>query len=387
MIVFINDISETNNLMAFNNNVVRFTSDTEDKIILKAEITLDAQVITIYPSPDNIFYFNFKEYVMPKTNTNGFVDNINPELDASDINTFSYQGTGWFRDDVLFKIIFTDTTSETDNRNLFFLNSVEQLQNYKRNETQQTGEVIFLTPLTPLTNNKYYVKYWEGYPFDISILRRENTVDFKLLNTTNLLDYVFNEKDTITRLFFCDGSTDESINDLLPIALGENVIKISSNGGSELPIIYADIFLTVDKQDVCEGVYIKWVNNYGGYSYWKFDNFYQQSTNTKSIGELNRDFENLENTFSATTEIGKTANDRLIVNTDLLTDAERVLLQSLFISPKIYLFTGEPFARASVNDWVEVKLITSNNVVRNYKQQPATFKFEFELPDYYTQTL
>jgi len=384
MIVFINDISETNTLTAFNNNVVRFTTDVTDKIILKAEITLDAEVITIYPSPDNVFYFNFKEYVTPRVSQSQFVDTINPELDASDVATFTYQGNGWFTDNVLFKIIFTDTTSETANRDLFFLNGVEQLQNYKRNETQQTGTVIFLTPLQPLTNNKYYVKYWEGYPFDISILRKDNESFFTLLNTTNLLDYVFDAKDTITRLFFCDGSTDETINDLLPIALGENVIRISQ---TTEPTVYTDLYLTIDKQDVCAGVYVKWLNNYGGYSYYKFDNFYQQTVSTKSIGELNRDFENLSNTFSATTEIGKTANDRLVVNTDLLTDNERVLLQSMFTSPKIYLFTGEPFARASVNDWVEVKLTTPNNVIRNYKKQAPTFTFEFELPDYYTQTL
>jgi hypothetical protein len=288
-----------------------------------------------------------------------------------------------------FFVNFVDTTTETETRDLFFLNGVEQLTNYQRNETQSTAEFTFLTPLTPETNNNFYVKYWDGYPFDISILRRTETASFSFYNSSVLLDAIFKQESFITRLFLSDVNTDENIETIIPIPYGRNVFQISTNNmptDATTPV-YNNQFLTIDKQDECEGLYIKWVNNYGGWNYWKFSNIYQQNQNTRAIGEVNTNFDNLENTYGTSAEIGKNANDRVIVSTDLLTIEEVALLQPLFTSPKIQLFTGLPFARASVNDWVDIKLLTSNYRLRNFKEQPASFTLEFELPDYYTMKL
>ena len=325
-----------------------------------------------------MFYFNFKEYITSLINTNNFKDLVNPVLDIEAPNSFSYEGFGFFKNPVTIRIIFTDTTNESVTKSLRFLASVEQLDSYKKNEVQ-TGENTILSPLAVETNNHYYVKYWEGYPFDVSFLQTNYPtlidVDIVLTNLNNLLSYTFTTANNITRLFFCDGNTDESLNDLLPIALGQNEIQ------------WLDKFLIIDKQDVCEGVYLKWYNNYGGFNYWKFDNIFKKAVSTKSIGEIVTDFDNLNETFSNTSEVGKAGIEKIQVNTDSLTDNELRLLKPLLTSPKVYLFVNQPFARATANDWLEVKITSTSYAVRNYKEQPVALSFDIEMPDLYTQNL
>lgn len=373
MITFSEDISTTSLLMAYNNNVVRFTSDTISKTILNATIGFNGVTAIIYPQPDGVFYFNFLEWVKPLINTKNFVDTLNPDIDGTDYETLTYPDSGFLNSITTFTIQFTDDTTETATRNLSYIAGVEQLETYKKNVTQ-TGSSIVALPLFPQTSDRYYAKYWEGFPFDITFIQK-TPIDLDIENTTSGLDWLFDERGNITRLFFSDGRTDESINDFLPIAIGRNVLS------------WLEKFIVVDKEDVCDGAYFKWVNNYGGYSYWKFPNFYQRNQTTRAIGEINTDFENLDNTFSQVSQLGTEAGNRIAVNSDILSTEEFNLLKTILTSPKIYYFVGEPFARASANDWVEVRQITTSHRIRNFKNEPNSIVCEFELPDNYIQSL
>jgi len=358
--------------MAYNNNVIRFTSDS-GLDILNATITLGGQSVLIYPNPTGLFYFNFKEYISTTINTFNFFDTLVTDIDASDDTTFTYSFGGFLKISFTITINFTNNTNETYSVFIPFLSGVQQIETYKRNVTQTTDNIILL-PLYPNTTNKYYAKYFEGYPFDVSFLQLE-PVDLELTNNTNLLDYTFEYKGFLTRLFFSDGRIDESINDLLPIALGVNEIA------------WLDKFLYIDKADVCSGVYVKWYNNYGGYSYWLFPNFAQRTQSMRNIGEINTDFENLEDTYNQVSQIGLTAGQKLIVNSDKLTEEEFNLLSTILTSPKVFLFTGEPFSQADVNDWMEVRIANTTQRTRNFKGQALEINLDLELPDLYTQTL
>jgi len=378
MIVFDKDIATDKVLMAYNNNVIVFNSDSAEEPVF-ASVGFAGKVHTIFPSPDGTFYFNFKEYTTALLNQRNFEDTISPEIDTSDIDSFSYN---WTTESFLFIAVtitvnLADQTNETANRNLSFLAGVEQLETYKRNESQ-TDTAIILQPLAPNTNDRVYAKYWEGYPFDLAFLVAEFTgIGLELINETNGLNFSFAEKGQVTRLFFSDGRTDESINDLLPISLGRNIILWNDAGKR----------IILDKEDVCEGQYIKWLNNYGGYSYWLFPKFAQRNLRTRNQNEINKDFYNLEDTFSPVMQTGKETQQILTVNSDDLNEIEANLLLSIFNSPKIYLFTGEPFSRNMANDWVEVKLATGQQRVRNYKMQPISIQLDLELPEMYAQRL
>ncbi len=371
MIQYSQDISEINNLMAFNNNVIRYASDLG--IPLKSTITIGALPILIYPTPSGRFYFNFKEYITSFINTNNFKDTLVTALDANDYTTFSYNGTSFLNISVLINIELDNNTTDDDSKSLKFIAGVEQIETQKKHVSQTEAKIILL-PLYPNTNNKYYAKYFEGYPFDISFLNRDD-VTLELINNTNLLDFTFEAKENLTRLFFSDGRIDESITDFLPIALGRNEIQ------------WLTKYLIIDKEDVCKGVYVKWFNNYGGYSYWLFPNFAKRDMTMRNIGELNQDFENLIDTNNQVTQIGIEAGNRLTVNSDKLTDEEFNLLKTILTSPKIYLFTGEPFSQADANDWMEVRMTSTNQTTRNPKGQALDITLNLELPDFYTQRL
>lgn len=377
MIIFTQGIATDKINMAYNNNVIRFTSNSE-ATPLSAVLTLGSITITIYPTPGGTFYFNFKEYITTIINTYNFSDTLSPILDASDLNSYTYDYGGYLNLYFQITVNLSNNTSEITSLNIPFLSGVMQIENYKKNVTQRDGEIILL-PLKPNTNNKYYVKYWEGYPFDVSFLNYQYPIEglnlISLTNNTNLLEYSFEQKGKITRLFFSDGRIDESITDLLPIALGINEIS------------WLDKFLYVDKQDVCSGIYMKWFNNYGGYSYWLFPNFAQRTQTMRNIGELNTDFENLEDTTNQVSQIGIEAGQRLTVNSDKLTDDEFNLLSTILTSSKVWLFTGEPFSQSESNDWMEVKILNTNQRTRNYKGQALEINLDIELPDLYTITL
>jgi hypothetical protein len=42
------------------------------------------------------------------------------------------------------------------------------------------------------------------------------------------------------------------------------------------------------------GIYLKWFNANGGYSYWLFDKFYSDTTSTKTIDEIVGKYDNLK---------------------------------------------------------------------------------------------
>jgi hypothetical protein len=112
-----------------------------------------------------------------------------------------------------------------------------------------------------------------------------------------------------------------------------------------------------------------------------------QSISAKNIGEIENDFFNLGNTVSPTMNIGKTAEAPIKVQSRNITESDRELLSSIMISPKIYLFTGVPFAKAEMNDWIEVRLKNGNFPVKEPGRTTWTINMEFELPSLYTQTL
>lgn len=129
-----------------------------------------------------------------------------------------------------------------------------------------------------------------------------------------------------------------------------------------------------------DAIYLKWFNAQGGYSYYLFNKYFERNLNFGSIGELENDFNNLENTTSPIIQLGRTSFDKVRVDSDLINENEFNLLVGILSSPKVYMFTGLPLARASFNDWIEVEIKTSSINLRNWKNRPTNISFEFELP-------
>lgn len=369
--------------LAYNNDVLKFYSNVAGAVPLYCDITGPGLGIRLYPAPDNTFFINMKAYITSLINTRNFEDTLVTDLTTEDPESFIYDASaGTFLAQTI-NIVITMNNNTTDpvGYTLYYIAGVEQLGDYRINFIK-TG-IYVLSPFMKGTANKHYLKYWQGYPFDISFYY-EPTKTLRLKNLTNTLSAQFTGANHVKRLFLSDGRTDETLEELLPMVEGFNELQVMQNA---LPNVNEDKFIMLEKMPYKCGMYFKWLNKYGGYSYWLFENTYSIDRSTKHIGELDRDNFNREDTFTRAIQIGKNSQDTIRVIAELLTSDERDIVAGIFDSPKIYLFTGQPYARNGVRDWVEVSLKTSNSRIKNAKEQLTNFALDFELPERYTQKL
>ncbi|MBA4155071.1 hypothetical protein [Flavobacterium sp.] len=384
-VVFLKDISTTNLLMAYNNHFVKFYSDTDDKVPVNCRILgIGISPIIIYPHPDGSFLFNLSDYVKSDINTNNFADNLVTEFNSLDAETFTYDvsDNAFLNPTVTFTINFTDNTFESETRTLKFLSGVEQLETYKKNEIIiSESNYLILSPVATRTNNVTNIYYWEGYPFEFSFYTNFPDDEFKLINTSNALDYSFLAKGNITSVFLSDGKTDVTIEDFLPLVVGRNVLRFEHNTELQEPI------LNIYKQDTDCGIYIKFLNKYGRWNYWLLSENHFRNRNSRYFSELENDFSNLEDTISPKIQSGKSAQDSLRCIYERMTLEQKLILESILDSPKIYYFTGERFTRAEINDWIEVSLKTNSLNITKPNTNLYTIELELELPERYMQRL
>ncbi len=382
MITFSKDIATDRLLYAYNNNVVRFASDNA-QVPDYCTITGLGFTVRLYPTPSGDFRFDFKEYAMAVVNTKRFADDLQTNLINGDASSFTYDVTdGTFIEGIVsFEIYFPDETTESVTRNLKFLAGVVQLENYKKQEILAVEDIAILSPVASRTSNTVNLKYWEGYPFEFSFYTAEPSVPFALINTTNGLNYDFEAKGKITSLWLSDGRTNVTLEDFLPLVIGAN--RIVTTNEDVFPIFQ----LNIEKVDSECGVYVKWLNHLGRWNYWLLHKNSYRDLNSKYSEEIDNDFRNLNETTSPMLQTGKVTNELIKCNSGKLTAWERDIFIGILSSPKIMLFVGERFARASVESWIEVTLKTST--LRTYDARKKTYKYnvDFELPTRYAQRL
>jgi len=383
-IIFTKDIASDRLLMAYNNNIVRFGSDSELIPATGQIIGLGIDAL-LYPHPNKTFYFNFQEYVTSLINTKNFVDDLDYDLIDGDVNSFIYDVADgcYLEGDVTFKINFTDGTSESITRSVHFIAGVEQLETYKKNRIDLIeNNIVVLSPVQTRTNNSTYLKFWEGYPFEFSFYNGQYPdAELKLLNRSNGLDLDITSKSKVNSLFLTDGRIDVSIEDFLPLLIGHNDLAISVDDVDQ------NLNLIINKIDSECGVYVKFLNKYSKWNYWLFSPAEDRQRTSKYLTEISNDFKNLEDTQASTIQSGKVGDESLKVIAKRLTQNDKLILEGIIDSPKILLFTGERFSKADASDWMEVRLKTTSFDTKLPNTKIYSPLFEFDFPERYAITL
>lgn len=375
MIIFTKDIPENILLTAYNNHVVKFSSES-DLTPLYSEISGLGIFAKIYPSPDNSFRIDFKDHVASVVNTKKFADNLQTNLISGVSDSFTYNAVnGTYLEGVLtFTITFVDLTTETITRSVEFYTGVYQLEAYKKQEISTSSKYTVLSPISKRSDNSVDLKFWAGYPFEFSFYTSLPDSVFTLVNTSIGEGYDFKAKGRITSLWVSDGRTDISVEDFLPLSYGLNVLNIYAGDENQ------NMNINLNKVDSDCGIYVKWYNNQGRWTYWLLNKIHQRDLASKYNAELNNDFENIEDTISPTIQSGKVSNEILRCNVKNLTETERDVFIGIFTSPKIYYFTGERFSRSSFNDWIEVSLKNTNTKTSDTNRRKYNFPIDLELP-------
>lgn len=386
MIEFQKSLRADRALYAYNNNIVEFTATKEDATAIYCDIIVNGTLqATIYPVGTK-FWYNFKDIASSLVNRNSFQDLTNINLVGSNPLSFVVDETpnAYLFTSILFSVRYDDGLTENQNRFTQFL------RNVRKDKTEL--EVLLGDVLTPnltttnIVSIKYrnaFVKYWEGFPFSVGILSELGTLlmseevsNIQVVNFANSLSYSFTGNGKVNRLVFSDGRTDVTIEILLPLVAGMNRLRI--NGG---------FLLDVEKViDSC-GVYVKWLNPLGGWSYWLFTQYYEENIRSRSNGEINNDFKEVSETTSTTFDLGKSVEKGLNVTTDNLNKNENLLFRSILESPKVYLFTGRQYSKNTVNDWMSVQIRGGNFTTKNFKQDLVSYNLTLELPKVNTMTL
>lgn len=365
------DINKIN--LAYNNNTVSFYTNSGISPN-KATIEIGLNIVTLYPNPSGIFFFNFKDLISTLLNVDNFTDDLNPDIET----TLVYDWTNKISltDDVVTTIELSNDTTETDTRSITWLSAFVQLRNWKRTYPANdllTTDIALLQKKNENDYFNYHLNYWYGYPFDLTLYANEEVIN--VVNDTNAIDYEFTF-DKISRLVFSDGRTDVSIELRIPLQTGINDLD------------FKDFNINLNKiTDHCpNGIYLKWINSFGGWNYWLF-NKGQEQTKTKELGAINNDFNNLEDTISPLISLGKSSENIIKVREQRIKDYDKELLTDLLDSAKVYLFTGLPFSQNTFNDWIEVNISGGSFVVENPRSDLYRLDLTIELPTNITRTL
>ena len=371
-IIFNRTIPSDKLCLAYNNNILDFTTDNVLDVI-NCQITINGTSIVLYPHPNKRFYLNLKQYITTFLNVDNFADD--GYFDLGIAPTIDWTDKTYLDTDIDIQINFVDLSNETTTIDSKWISGYLQLN------TRQIIPNDELLVLVPQKNNEALLKIWYGYPIDISFYRP---------NLTDIVEIIFDGLGIITPIWTPD--TDNYIITRFLLTDGFNFTTFDVNELNYKLLINSDdvtkfTFNVVQTTPKCDnGFYIKWINSLGGYSYWLFENW-ESNQQIKDLGEINNDYNNLEDTLSKSIQIGKTSQNRVNVTTDTINEQEQLLLSDLFDSPKIYWFIGLPTEINNYDDWTEISLVTSSIPLEKTKRSLNNFTLTFELPTNDTRTI
>lgn len=350
---------------AYNDSIISYSSDLTG--MTKSDIVIGDTTFTIYPF-EGQFRFNFKDIVTSLINPNGFKDTVLPNLSLGE---FIYPDSTLQLTVTPQITTYNEVSGDTTGTTYTFTKSVEQLAFY--NQKLDSGNDVKV--LLPTTNYfDYDVTYFEGYPFDIALqgIASGDTYYFKNSNTGLVSDVITSDNGEVKRIFFSDGAYNETINGTLVMSSNVNHLELWVND-----VIKANI--NVKRVESTSGVYLKWFNASGGYSYWLFEKFFKENIRTKDFDDVLGKWDNLQNITSTSVSLGKSAalSNQLTTN---FNNVEKEYLIDILKSPKVEMFIHQsPFNQQTAFNFLGVKVAdgsfnfenkNTNNKLRITIEQP-----------------
>ena len=312
---------------AYNDSYLQFTSDLADNY--KAEmIVYPVETFTrtfiAYADADGVYTFNLKEIIKSLFNDNDF----------SDQNVFSdafYKTiSGIYKELSISFEVFSTTDSETDDEVYTFYRAIKQI-----------GESNFSNYYQLLSYSSngvdYKLPYWVGFPFSFDLQRVQDTDIIKINNlNTSFTSDEMTPTDTDSFRIIVDKGNGENWTDsnIMPLTNTENNLEVLVNDVAKTNIL-------IEKNDDCEGIYLKWANRNGGYNYWLFDKYYLESIKSSEYGTItNNTFENVPTASNTYKSTGKVMTKTMTIKTRYKEEYYD-MLKDLFSSPCVQMYSSQ----------------------------------------------
>jgi len=184
----------------------------------------------------------------------------------------------------------------------------------------------------------------------------------------------------VNRLYLSNGENINGFESQVPLII-DSINQLEFHEGLTL-LETIEVF----KHKECEAPYLKWFNNSGSWSYFRFSKIYQKQTSHKNLDFVNNDFANLQKSKGNFKTMGKEANSNLILKTDNLNPLEQENFLDIYTSPKVFLYNTLPNQPMTEYSFKEVSISNGSEIVFNNKKDIRQFNVNVELPNVYTQT-
>ena len=390
----------TSYLSAHNSTIIKWTTDS-GKTISSGEIWFNGALKFTELIPiGSLCEFDCMEVV--KSLFGLFDDTM--DYQVSDV--VKYDANLFKQHSIRLKLNFTDTTSEYVDVYGKFLRSVRQhidLSNGMYYFTPDGTPEKFANVLLNAPRKKEYfaqqIKIFKGYPMDISFIAptANNYLQFVLYNQTQSL--AGNGTYTITtpsgartnkevqRFILSDGYALCDILSTYP-AITKGYLQIDhrvSDVGA-LTNLFSFGFEIVDE---C-GVYVKWMNRQGAWSYWLFNKNSRNIINSKTRGTALHNAGLLS--YSADEfNLGFDVDEKIQLATQNIERWELDHILDLASSPCIYMYMKPKGTLAYQNGnsdvWLKITDVSNFKYVIKKETNKFSIGFELNLPKIYTQTL
>lgn len=136
------------------------------------------------------------------------------------------------------------------------------------------------------------------------------------------------------------------------------------------------------------GIFLRWRNTYGGWSYWLFSQDYTEDVKTKSLGSalIGRTYVGLK--YNSFYPFGTTSKKTWTLTSEIpVLDYEFEEVKSLFVSPEIYLWKGKKITDIQPQHWERVNVVEGSQKFKHNSQytHPLSVTIEFQEPKTITQ--
>lgn len=362
---------------AFNNSIIEFQSDLGNPI--NAKLLIDGLNYELYPYPtDGKFKFNLTDMAKASFTTDKFRDSIIPDLSQG----FVYFDPNIVKDKTVLITVMNSATTESQTFNFSFYRGVEQQVGYYRKAQLANNTAIRI--MLPTKNYvTYEVVYFEGQVFDFAVhgLQIGDEVVFKNPQTSYSSDIITVIESGTTRFFLSDGADETTFDNVILLNSALNRVELWVNGSF---VANLNIYR---RESEC-GIYLKWLNDEGAYSYWRFGQIYSETIKTKDLDSIAGDWKNLQESYSNSYLVGKTATNSMKLES--IFDHRFIdNLKSLLTSVQVEMFIhSEPFQQVEhSSDWVKVNVHDGTFIPFDSKDSKTKISLSIDLPPVNTITL
>ena len=353
----------------YNDSYIKFTSGLTNPIYSEISVPEYTNPFKVYPDLNNEFLFNFKDIIKAKFNANGFTDA------NSNITTNGQSITGSYNTQDFTITSYTTSSNEVISGSYEFFKAVKQV-----------GESTFNNEAQVLAYSEngidYYITYFEGFPFTIDLQRinSASTVNITNLNTNVTGSNLTASSTNSFRLNIDEATENWTSTDYLPLLDILNRLEVRVDDVFKTNI---NLKKVVGIQDCGGGIYVKWFNNQGSYSYWLFDEYYKTEIRPSKTYEVtNNSFTNVGSLVNPITNGGYDAEERLVVKSRFDSN-EANTLRDLFSSPSVQIWSKrQPWQSG---EWIDVMI--NGSFSSNTKKKLNDIQAIIKLPQLITPKL